>query len=61
MKYKNWKEGKKVPKSYEVVDGWVMPDWIAPFFPGDDMLGPGSIFYITDGDYWDLEKNSFAD
>ena len=61
MKYKNWPEGKKVPKYMEVVEGYVMPEDVEPFFPGEDNLFGGAIFYLHDGMWWDLIKHEYTE
>jgi hypothetical protein len=62
MKYKNWPEDKKVSKKYqEVIDGWVMPEEVAAFFPGEELLFGGAIFYLHDGMWWDLMKHEYTE
>lgn len=59
--YKNWSD-KKVPKGWVVVDGWVMPDEVEAFFPGQEFMDIWNpIFYLHDGMWWDLKTHSYTE
>ena len=61
MKYRNWPEDKKIPKYYEVVEGYVMPEEVEPFFPGHDLLGGSWLFYLHDDMWWDLKNHKYTE
>lgn len=55
---RNWPVGKPIPSYMEIIEGWVMPDHIAPFFPGNEFLSSGC-FYTVEDMYWNLYKNDY--
>ena len=56
----NWPDDKPIPEYMEIVDGWVMPEDVAPFFPGREFLCSGC-FYTIEDMYWNLYKHSYDD
>ena len=61
MKYRNWPENKKIPEYMEVIEGYVMPEDVEPFFPGHDLLFGSWIFYLHDGMWWDLKNHCYTE
>ena len=59
--YKNWPEQKPIPKYMEVVEGWVMPEEVEPFFPGNELLFGNPIFYTHDGMWYDLKHHCYTE
>lgn len=57
-KLHNWPDGKDIPDYMEIIDGWVMPDHISPFFPGIEHTSMGC-FYTIEDMYWNLYTNSY--
>lgn len=55
--YRNWKEGKAIPKGMIVYrKKWVIPEELELFMPPDEILNmPGcTTVYTTDGEEYDL-------
>lgn len=60
-KYKNWPEDKPLPAGAEVIEGWVMPEDVAIFYPGDKNLFGTGIFYTISNSGWDLNNHCCVD
>ena len=60
--YRNWKEGKAIPKGMVVYNKvWVIPEELEIFMPPDEVLNmPGCcVVYTTDGIEYDLFTHKF--
>jgi len=65
MGYKNWPEGKKIPKYMMVYEGeWVITRDIEDFMPPKEILNSkhfGGMVYYVDGLSYDLFNHEYVD
>ena len=59
--YKNWPGDKEIPDGWDVVDGWVMPEDVEAFFPGEENLFGSAIVYLHDDIWWDLMEHCYTE